>query len=81
MMSEKISFERALKSLEEAVEKLEQGQMPLDEALDCFEAGVRSANICREKLQAVEHRIKVLTKSPEGKLDLSDLNEQNLENS
>lgn len=80
-MSEKISFEGALKSLEDAVEKLEKGQMPLDEALDCFEAGVRSANICREKLQAVEHRIKVLTKNSEGKLVFSDLNEPDLENS
>ena len=65
-MPEEKTFEHALKSLEESVTQLEQGQMPLDEALDCFEAGVQSANLCRKKLQAVEARIEVLTKSSNG---------------
>ena len=67
-MSEDTTFEQALKSLEEAVAKLEKGQMPLDEALDCFEAGVQSANLCRRKLQVVESRIEILTKGPDGEL-------------
>ena len=61
-MSEDTTFEKALKNLEEAVARLEKGQMPLDEALDCFEAGVQSANLCRRKLQVVESRIEILTK-------------------
>lgn len=65
-MVEETTFEHALKSLEEAVAQLEQGQMPLDEALDCFEAGVQSANLCRKKLQAVEARIELLTKNADG---------------
>ena len=67
-MSEQTTFEQALKNLEEAVARLEKGQMPLDEALDCFEAGVQSANLCRKKLQVVEKRIEVLTKGPDGEL-------------
>jgi exodeoxyribonuclease VII small subunit len=67
-MSEETTFEQALKNLEEAVARLEKGQMPLDEALDCFEAGVQSANLCRKKLQAVEKRIEVLTKGSDGEL-------------
>ncbi len=67
-MSEDTTFEKALKNLEEAVARLEKGQMPLDEALDCFEAGVQSANLCRRKLQVVESRIEILTKSPDGEL-------------
>jgi exodeoxyribonuclease VII small subunit len=67
-MSADQTFEQALKNLEEAVAKLEKGQMPLDEALDCFEAGVQSANLCRKKLQAVESRIEVLTRDADGEL-------------
>jgi len=67
-MSEDTTFEKALKNLEEAVARLEKGQMPLDEALDCFEAGVQSANLCRRKLQVVESRIETLTKGPDGEL-------------
>jgi exodeoxyribonuclease VII small subunit len=65
-MSEDKTFEQALKSLEEAVAKLEKGQIPLDEALDCFETGVQSANLCRKKLQAVETRVETLVKNPDG---------------
>ncbi len=66
-MSQEITFEKALQQLEEAVAKLEKGQMPLDEALDCFERGVQSANLCRKQLQAVESRIETLTKDSSGR--------------
>lgn len=65
-MPEETTFEQALKNLEEAVARLERGQMPLDEALDCFEAGVQSATLCRRKLQAVEARIETLMKGADG---------------
>jgi exodeoxyribonuclease VII small subunit len=65
-MPEEMTFENALKNLEEAVARLEKGQIPLDEALDCFEAGVKSATLCRKKLQAVEARIQVLMKDADG---------------
>ena len=65
-MPEEMTFEQALKSLEEAVAQLEKGQMPLDESLDCFEAGVQSANLCRKKLQAVESRVETLMKNADG---------------
>ena len=65
-MPEEMTFEQALQGLEEAVARLEQGQIPLDESLDCFEAGVMSANLCRKKLQAVEARIETLMKNSDG---------------
>lgn len=65
-MPEEVTFEQALQGLEEAVARLEQGQIPLDESLDCFEAGVMSANLCRKKLQAVEARIETLMKNSDG---------------
>jgi exodeoxyribonuclease VII small subunit len=65
-MPQETTFEEALQKLEEAVARLEKGQIPLDEALDSFEAGVQSANLCRKKLQAVEARIEILTKNSDG---------------
>lgn len=65
-MAKGTTFEQALKNLEEAVARLEKGQIPLEEALDSFEAGVQSANLCRKKLQAVEARIETLTKHGDG---------------
>lgn len=67
-MPDETTFEKALKNLEEVVARLEKGQMPLDEALDCFEAGVQNANLCRKKLQAVETRIETLMKKVDGSL-------------
>jgi exodeoxyribonuclease VII small subunit len=67
-MPKETTFEKALKNLEEAVARLEKGQMPLDEALDCFEAGVQSAALCRKKLKAVETRIETLLKDTDGHL-------------
>jgi exodeoxyribonuclease VII small subunit len=67
-MPKETTFEKALKTLEEAVARLEKGQMPLDEALDCFEAGVQSAALCRKKLKAVETRIELLLKDTDGHL-------------
>jgi len=61
-MSEKTTFEQALKQLEEAVQRLEKGALPLDESLVCFEEGVKSANLCRKLLQQVEQQVDVLVK-------------------
>lgn len=67
-MTKEVNFEQALKSLEEAVARLEQGQLPLDEALACFERGVQSAGQCRELLGAVEERVEVLLRDAAGRL-------------
>ena len=75
-MLEEMTFEQALQSLEEAVARLEQGQMPLGEALDCFEAGVQGANLCRKSLQAVEARIETLMKNADGSFTTEPFNEE-----
>lgn len=67
-MAKKATFEQALHELEEAVSRLEQGQLPLDDALACFESGVRNAQRCREILRNVEGRVEVLLKDAEGVL-------------
>ena len=65
-MSEQPTFEEALQQLEAVVARLEQGQIPLDEALECFEAGVRSATLCRKMLKEVEGRVALLMKQADG---------------
>lgn len=65
-MSDHPTFEQALKQLETAVDRLEKGSMPLDEALACFEDGVQSANLCRRLLQQVEKQVEVLVRQADG---------------
>ena len=67
-MAKAPTFEEALKTLEETVARLEQGQLPLNEALACFENGVKSAARCRELLGEVNTRVDLLLKESGGTL-------------
>jgi exodeoxyribonuclease VII small subunit len=71
-MSEKESFEAALKKLEEAVARLECGDLSLEEALECFEQGVKCAARCRESLKVVETRVELLLKGRNGELKVEN---------
>ncbi|MDO3376938.1 exodeoxyribonuclease VII small subunit [Geoalkalibacter halelectricus] len=71
----KTAFEEALKKLEESVERLESGDLPLEEALSCFESGVRNAQLCRKALQDVESRVELLLKDKDGNLTLKAMPE------
>jgi exodeoxyribonuclease VII small subunit len=64
------TFETALKTLETAVERLEQGDLPLEEALTCFEQGVQAASSCQGLLKDVETRVECLLKDRAGDLHL-----------
>lgn len=55
-----LTFEHALERLEGVVERLESGDLPLEEALAAFEEGVRLSRRCSEQLEAAERRIEVL---------------------
>jgi exodeoxyribonuclease VII small subunit len=55
------SFEQALAQLEEIVEKLEDGQLGLEEALQCYEQGVGLLKQCHGLLEAAEKRVLLLT--------------------
>ncbi len=72
-MSQEPTFETALKKLEESVSRLEEGQLSLDEALACFEAGVQSANQCRTLLRDVEGRVEELLKKADESFTTRDL--------
>ena len=57
------TFEAALKQLEEIVQKLEKGELPLEESLVLYEQGIRLSRLCHGKLEEAEGRIEVLMKS------------------
>lgn len=73
--SEKATFEADLKALETAVERLEKGDLPLEEALLLFEQGVGSAARCQALLREVETRVEHLLKDREGELRLEPADE------
>jgi exodeoxyribonuclease VII small subunit len=55
-------FEQALTELEGLVERLERGELPLDEALKAFERGVALTRHCQACLQAAQQKVEVLLK-------------------
>ncbi len=55
-------FEQALSELEGLVERLEHGDMPLDEALKAFERGVTLTRHCQSCLQAAQQKVEILLK-------------------
>jgi len=54
------SFESALEQLEGTVARLEEGEMPLEEALELFESGVKLSRQCSTTLEEAERRIEIL---------------------
>ncbi|MCS6925691.1 MAG: exodeoxyribonuclease VII small subunit [Candidatus Binatia bacterium] len=68
-------FEEALLALEGLVEKLETGDLPLEEALATFEEGVALVRYLNEQLTAVEKRVEVLARDLGGAFQLQALTE------
>jgi len=60
------SFEAALKQLEEIVQRLERGELSLEESLTCYEEGIRLSRLCHMKLEEAERKIEVLVKDTRG---------------
>ncbi|GAB6905528.1 exonuclease VII small subunit [Desulfosarcina cetonica] len=56
----KPTFEKALSELEAIVKALEAGDLPLEKALEKFEAGIRLSRYCGEKLDEAERRVTLL---------------------
>jgi exodeoxyribonuclease VII small subunit len=68
---EELNFEEAVNRLEEIVSRLENGDVPLEQAIELFQQGMRLSHLCSQKLDLVERKIEalieedgVLTKKP-----------------
>lgn len=63
------SFEASLKNLEEIVQRLEGGELTLEESLRLFEEGVRLTRVCAATLDEADRRIAVLMRREDGSLE------------
>ena len=59
---DEIPFEAALQRLEEVVDRLEQGDLELEQSLAAFEEGVRLSKRCASQLDRAEQRVELLMK-------------------
>jgi exodeoxyribonuclease VII small subunit len=55
-----LSFEEAMDQLEQLVGKLENGDVPLEKAIDLFQEGMKLSHLCSQKLEQVERKIEIL---------------------
>jgi exodeoxyribonuclease VII small subunit len=59
-------FEETFKKLETIVNKLENGDLSLEESLKLFEEGTRLSRICSQRLNEVQKKVELLIKNDEG---------------
>ena len=59
--SEKLNFEQALAELETVVERMETGDLSLEESLSSFERGIALSNMCQRSLAEAEQKVQILT--------------------
>lgn len=58
---EDLSFDKALEQLEQLASKLEEGDIPLEDALEVYERAVGLFSLCRNRLDTMEQRIEQLS--------------------
>jgi len=63
---EKFTFEEGLKRLEDIVERLEQGNVPLEDAIKLYEEGMKLAKALKEKLDEIEMKVEKLMETDKG---------------
>ena len=61
-----MSFEDALRALEEVVRKLESGEVPLDDSISLYERGESLRKLCQARLDAAQARIEKIVAGPDG---------------
>ena len=61
----KLNFEDSIKRLKEIVDKIEQGEIPLQDSLEQYEQGMALIKHCRGILQQAETRIEKISKAPQ----------------
>ncbi|MCF6156762.1 MAG: exodeoxyribonuclease VII small subunit [Candidatus Brocadia sp.] len=76
----KIKFEDALKGLEDIVERLEKGDMSLDETLSGYEEGIKLYKQCVVLLEDAEKKIQILVKGENGAFRTKDFGIETAQN-
>lgn len=69
------SIEHALGRLESIVEEIEKTPPPLETLIERYEEGMKLLQVCREKLDAAEKRIEIITRTGRGDATLEPFQE------
>lgn len=68
------SFETSIQELEQLVERMERGELTLEESLQQFERGVALARACQRALREAEQKVQLLTRAENGTEELKPFN-------
>jgi exodeoxyribonuclease VII small subunit len=66
-------FEKQLMQLEAVVEKLERGDLTLDESVRLFEEGMKLSQACKAELEQAEGRVQVLVETKGAKMQTAEM--------
>ena len=77
MTKKKINLEKSIADLEDLVDELESGDLPLEKAMKKFEAGIKLTRECQAALKEAEQKVEVLVQSAGGEesLELFDVDD------
>ncbi len=64
---ENITFEQAIEELETIINRLEEGDVPLDQTIELYEKGSELKEFCEKKLQSAEVKIKKINQKTKTK--------------
>lgn len=67
----KLTFEERLQQVEALIAKMESGEMPLEEAMQQYEAGLNALNALEKELTAAQQRLTVLRQQSGGDVELT----------
>jgi len=73
-MVKKQAFADAMMELEEIVRKLEQGDVPLEEAIDLYKKGMELSKVCHEKLTDAEQQLISIVNEDGTKQEINPIN-------
>ncbi|SCZ55100.1 exodeoxyribonuclease VII small subunit [Thiohalomonas denitrificans] len=64
--SDRFDFERSLEELEQLVERMEHGDLTLEDSLKDFERGIELTRACQKALQEAEQKVQQLVEKSDG---------------
>ena len=72
---EKMSFEDAIKELEDIVDDLEKGEVSLEEAVSAYERGSELKNICQKRLNDARMKVEKIKQDENGQISIENFDE------
>ena len=69
---EKFDFETHMEELQQVVNKLEKGDLSLDESIEIFQRGIKLSKLCAQKLDDIEKRVTILLEQDNGDIKEQD---------